>query len=145
MSTDSTIATSPPNVVIPAGSNFIYFTESAPRVGQITQTASAPGWTSAVRVVTVSTPRLFACCANTINTTSAAQNASVSIGDSAGGGHYRINPLFIQVVSTDTTIVKIVDTLVTMGAGATSVNARYKPAGFGGIAWVRFLAGGHIE
>ncbi len=143
VSTDSTVSTPPPTAVIPANSNYMYFTETAPRVGRVTETASAPGWTSAVRTVIVSTPRLFACCANTINTTSANQTASVTIGDSVGGGHYRINPLFVSVTSSDTTILRIIDTLPVIGAGATNTTAKYKPGGFGGVAYVRFNAGGH--
>ena len=140
---DTTIATSAPNYTIPAGTSYVYFTTYGLKVGTTPQTVSAPLWTSATRNVIVTTPHLAPCCATTLNTTSLAQTLTTYVQDSVGTSHYRTNPLFVTLTSSDTSIVTIIDTTVTVGAGAYYGQGRYKPAGNGGSAYVRVSAGGH--
>ena len=144
-SSDTTIANQAPSLTIPTGGNYTYFTTFGYAIGKVTQTAAAPLWTSAVRNVIVSTPKLSACCTNTINTTSAAQTLTAYTADSTGVTHYRINPLFVTLTSTDTSILTVVDTTITVGAGAYYAQGKYKPAGNGGVAYVRVTAGGHTS
>lgn len=145
VSSDSTIATQPATVTIPASTYYVYFNTTAPRVGTATQTASAPGWTSGNRTVIVTTPHMNVCCTTNLNTTSATSAVSVAAADSQRTQHLRINPLFVTLTSTDPTVVAIVDTTVTIGAGAASVTGRFKPGGSGGTAYVKASAGGHTS
>ena len=140
---DSTVANSPPLVPIPAGQYYQYFTTTGYRTGVDTQTASAPGYTSVSRPIIVTPPHLAACCQVFLNTTSAATGLTAYVQDSTGGGHPRINPLFVTVTSSDPTIIQVIDTLVTVPAGASTITARFKPGGSGGQAYVRVSAGGH--
>jgi hypothetical protein len=143
-STDTTVATSAPNYTIPAGTNYVYFTEFAPKIGSVTQTVSAPGWTNGARTVVVSTPKAAPCCANNINTTTAAQTLTVYTEDTLNTLHYRINPLFVTVTSSDTSVIQIIDTTITVKSGAYFGQGKYIPGGSGGVAYVRVTAGGHI-
>ena len=132
--------------MIPAGSNYIYFTETAPRVGQITQTASAPGWTSGrAHGHGLDAAPLRVLRQHDQHHEREPDRERVRSATPSGGGHYRIDPLLRAVTSSDTTIVQIVDTLVDDRRRREQVTARYKPGGFGGVAWVRFNAGGHIR
>jgi uncharacterized protein YjdB len=143
-SSDTTIATTPPNYVIPIGSNFVYFTQYAPRVGVALQTVSSPGWTSATRNIVVSTPHVGICCTTSINTTTPPRTVTVEAEDSLKTIHYRINPLFVTLTARDTSIVTILDTTVTIGAGQYFNNiGRFQPAGSGGVTWIIASAGGH--
>jgi len=140
---DSTVANSPALVTILANQNYQYFTTFAYKIGVDTQTVSAPGYAPVSRPVIVTKPRLGACCQVFLNTTSAAAGLTAYVLDSVGSGHPRINPLFVTVTSSDPTIITVIDTLVTVPAGASSISARFKPAGSGGQAYVRVSAGGH--
>jgi hypothetical protein len=143
-STDTTIATSPTPGQINAGISYSYFTLFAPRVGTITQTVSSPNWTPAVRTVRVSTPHVALCCATSMNTTSGPRFLTSYSEDSLGTQHPRINPLFVTYTSTDTTIVQVIDTTVTIVSGNYFNNGgRFKPGGNGGVAYIRATAGGH--
>lgn len=144
-STDTTIANEAPSVVIPSGISYAYFTTFGLKIGSVTQTASAPGWTSGTRTQIVTTPYLRACCNTTINTTSSAQSVTAYTEDSIGYQHPRINPLFVTLTSTDTSILQVIDTTIAVAANQSSKSGRYQPAGNGGVAYIRVSAGGHVS
>ncbi|HUO52701.1 MAG TPA: Ig-like domain-containing protein, partial [Gemmatimonadaceae bacterium] len=103
-SSDTNVVTSVPSVTIPASTSYAYFTTYAKAIGKVTDTASAAGWTGAIRTVISSTPHVRACCNTSINTTSAAQTVTGYTTDSTFVSHYRINPLFVTLTSSDTSI-----------------------------------------
>ena len=144
-SSDTNIAQTAPTTTIPNGTNYSYFTTNGNGLGAATQTASAPGWTSGTRLETVTTPHLLACCTNTINTTSSAQTMQATTADSVGYPHPRINPLFVTLTSSDTSILQVIDTTITIASGQQSKSGRYQPAGNGGVAYIRITAGGHTS
>ena len=141
-SADTLVATAPPTVTITNGS-FVYFNIFATGRGTTAITLTAPGWTSATINVIGTTPRLVVCCGNTLNTTSGIVNATVYTADSLRTLHVRTNSLAVRLSSSDTTVLKVIDTLVTIAAGGQNSNVRIVPAGNGGTAWLKASASGH--
>ncbi|MDQ2666089.1 MAG: Ig-like domain-containing protein [Gemmatimonadota bacterium] len=141
---DSTIAVTAPTLTIPASNSSAYFEVNARAPGQETVTASATGWTPASLAVTVTTPKLSVCCAYTLNSSSPAQSLTIYTADSLGTVHYRQGSLAVRITSSDTTVLKVLDTLVTIAAGTYyGTTGRVIPNGGGGTVWVKVTAGGH--
>lgn len=145
-SSDTNVVAVTPSAGIPAGSYYVYFTTQAKAPGTAVVTASAPGWTAANSfTVTVTTPRLGLCCGATLQTTSPQRNFTVYAEDSTGAAHWRTNSLVVHVSSSDTSVLRVLDTVVTIGAGEYYTNAgRLAPGANPGTAWLRVSAGGHI-
>ncbi len=144
-SSDTTVITVTPAVdTIPSGSSYAYFTATARRLGTATITATAPGWTASNAVtVTSSTPHVGICCGGTIYTTSGIQTLGVYAEDSLKYSHPRTNSLIVSLSSSDTTVIKVVDTVVTINAGASYASPRVTPGALGGTAYVKVTASGH--
>ena len=143
-SSDSTVAGTAPSVTIPAQNSYSYFEVDGRAPGFARVIATATGWTPDTLLVTTTTPRVTACCSYTINSTAPAQNLSIYTADSAFSAHARLSSLSVRVTSSDTTVMKVLDTLVTVNAGSYySTTARVIPAGIGGKAWIYITAGGH--
>jgi hypothetical protein len=144
-SSDTTVATVTPTVTIPSGSNAAYFTTTARGNGTATITASAQGWTASGSItVTTTTPHVGVCCTSTLYTTSPQQNVYVYSEDSLGTGHDRVNSLLVRVSSSDTTVMRVIDTVVTINPGTyANYSVRVTPAGLGGTAYIRTAASGH--
>jgi hypothetical protein len=144
-SSDSTIVRVPATVTIPGGSYYAYFTWSALAPGTVTITASAPGWTTTNSLTAVSTsPHVAVCCGNNIVTTAPAQNVTVYSEDSTSAYHNRTSSLVVHLKSSDSTVMKVLDTVVTI-APNTGYNssARVIPGGLGGSAYIIASASGH--
>jgi adhesin/invasin len=145
-STDSNVVRPSPLVVtIPGGSNYVYFNVAARATGSATIALSSPGWTaqSAISAV-VTTPRLGISGGTSLLTTSPQSNVYVYAEDSVTTAHYRTNSLLVHLRSTDTTVMKVLDSVVTIGAGAYYSSAgRVIPGGTGGAAYIVATASGH--
>ena len=146
-SSDTNKITVTPSVIIPAGSYYAYFTITTRSVGAATITAAAPGWTSANTVtVTSTTPAVLVFGGTTLNTTSPAQNFSVYSADSLRNGHYRTSSLVVRLGSSDTTVLRVLDTIVTIAPGQYyNGSGRVIPGGAGGSAKLRATASGHFS
>ena len=142
-SSDSAVATALA-VTIPSGSNYSYFTTTAKAVGVATLTLTAPGWTGNNTIaVTVTSPRAGVLGGTSLTTTSPQRTVSLYAEDSTGTAHYRVNSLVVRVGSTDTSVMRVLDTVVTINAGQQSTSARVIPGGTPGTAWVVSSASGH--
>ena len=145
-SSDTSVATTAPSIVIPAGSYYKYFEVNGRAPGTSSVIATAPGWLPDTLYVTTTTPKLSVCCGYTINSTSPAQYLSIYTTDSIGYSHARISSLSVRVTSSDTTVIKVLDSLTTVAAGTYYAGtARVIPNGAGGTAWVYVTAGGHMS
>ncbi len=144
-SSDTLVARVPPLVTIPGGSYYAYFTTTAVGIGSATITMSAPGWTAAGTIaVTATTPRIGVCCGGTYFTTAPLTNLTVYAEDSAGTAHYRTNSLVVRLRSSDSTVMRVLDTLVTIPPGQYYTSAaRVIPGGLVGTAYVIATASGH--
>ena len=143
-SSDSSVASTAPSITIPALNSYAYFEVDGRAPGFARIIASANGWTPDTLLVTTTTPRVTACCSNTINSTAPAQSLTIYSADSAFSAHARLSSLAVRVTSSDTTVMKVLDTLVTINAGTYySTTARVIPKGIGGRAWIYIAAGGH--
>ena len=107
---------------------------------------SAPGWTAAstdggdrhhaVVGRLLLEQRLF--------TTSPQQNVTVYAEDSMRSSHYRTNSLVVHLRSTDTTVIRVLDTVVTIAAGQYYNNSgRFVIGGLAGSAYIVATASGH--
>jgi hypothetical protein len=145
-SSDSNVVTvSPAVATIPGGSYYVYFTVSARTTGTATITMTSQGWTASNPISVVSTsPRLGICCGGSLFITSPAQNVTVYAEDSVGTAHYRTNSLVVRLTSRDTTVMRVLDTLVTIGPNQYYTSAgRVVPAGAGGTSYIVATASGH--
>jgi uncharacterized protein YjdB len=144
-SSDTSIVTVPPTVTI-SSPNYIYFNTTARGRGTASVIATAPGWGPDTFFVQATTPKARICCNNSsLNVTSPAYNLTVYSADSTFSIHPRTSSLAVRLSSSDTTVMRVLDTLTTIAAGASSnsTNARVIPGGSGGTAWIRTSAGGH--
>ena len=145
-SSDTTKVTATPAVTIGAGSNYAYFTVSATGLGTANVAPSAAGWTANDHdSVIVSTPHVGVCCGGTIYTTSGIQNLSVYSEDSTKAWHDRSNSLLVSLRSSDTTVMKVVDSTITIGPGSYYASPRVTPGALGGTAYVVASASGHTS
>ena len=142
-SSDTNVARTPATVTIPAGTYYVYFDVRGPQAGSATVIATASGWVPDTLYVTTTSPRLGITGGGTYTSTSPARPVSVYAEDSTSAAHYRINSLVVTLSSTDTNVVKLQDTTVTIAAGQYYTNSgRVIPKG-AGSAWIRASAGGH--
>jgi len=145
-SSDSNVVSPSPVVVtIPAGSNYAYFNVTAKQIGAATIALSSPGWTAQNSIAVVSTsPYVGVCCGTTLLTTSPQSNLTIYAEDSVRNAHYRTNSLVVNLRSTDSTVLKVLDSVVTIPAGQYYTQAaRIIPGGTGGTAYVVATASGH--
>ena len=144
-STDTAVATVPPSVVIPTNQNYVFFNTSARGRGTALIIASAPGWRPDTFTVLATTPMARICCNANLNVTSPAQNVTVYAADSLRSINTRTSSLAVRLSSSDTAVARVLDTLVTIAAGNSSISSgRVIPGGVGGTAWIKATAGGHI-
>lgn len=145
VSSDTVVATVTPQVTIPGGSNYVYFTVRSRAPGAATITAQATGWSSPAQGVIVTSPRLGLTGGGTLNTTSPAQGLTVYAQDSLRNAHWRTSALAISVSSSDTSVIRVQTPSVTIGADQYFVSGiSVIPGGAPGTAWVRVSAGGHL-
>jgi uncharacterized protein YjdB len=144
-SSDTAVVGVTPSVTVPANSYYAYFTTTAKAPGTATITLSATGWTAANAIGVVSTtPYVGVCCGTTLNTTSPQTTVTVYAEDSLRNWHYRTNSLVVRLSSSDPSVLRVIDTLVTINAGTGYNSAvRVVPGGLGGTAYVVATAGGH--
>ena len=143
-STNTAVANAAPSVTIPAGNNVVYWTLNGLAPGSATINATASGWAPTAVSVVVTTPALRVSGGGTLNTTAPAQSFYIYSADSALTIHSRTSSLAVRVSSSDTTVMRVLDTLVTIAAGTYyNYGARVIPGGSGGTAWIRVTASGH--
>ena len=144
-SSDTAVATVPASVTIPANSYYAYFRTTGRAPGSAAITVSAPGWSSPTPIaVRVTTPRVVACCGASLTTTAPQRNITVYSTDSLGNATWRTNSLVVQIYSRDSSIMRVIDSTVTIAAGQYYNNAgRVIPGGAAGSTWVVVEAGGH--
>lgn len=145
-SSDTTVAVAPPSVTIGTGAYYTYFNVTARARGTASIFATANGWRPDTLVVISTTPRLTISGGATLNVTSPVQSTYAYTTDSLRSAHARFNSLAIAVSSSDTTVLKVVDTLVTVAAGQYyTSNIRFAPGGKGGTAYLKVSASGHVS
>jgi uncharacterized protein YjdB len=144
-SSDTNVVVVPATVTIPAGNSYVYFTTTARGIGTATIAVSAPGWTSARTMpVTVTSPALALYGGGSMYTTSPAQTVTVYVTDSTRASHPRVNSLAVHYASRDTTVIKVLDTLVTVAPGTYyNGTGRVTPGALGGTTWLIATASGH--
>ena len=144
-STDTTIITvNPTTGAIPGGSYYQYFTVSAKATGTAKVVISATGWKPDTLSMTVTSPNVTLSGQTSFNTTSPQTTLTVYVRDSVGTSHYRTSSLALSVSSSDTNVIKVIDTSPTIAAGQYYESGiRYQPGGMGGTAYVKVTAGGH--
>jgi hypothetical protein len=144
-SSDSNLASVTPSFTIPSGSNYAYFTTTAKSLGSATLTFASPGWTLANSITVVATtPYLGLCCGGNYTTTTPALNMTVYAEDSVRNAHYRTNSLVVHLTSRDPTVMRVLDTVVTINPGAYyNSTGRVIPGGAGGTTYVVATASGH--
>ncbi len=142
-SSDTNVAVVPQLLTIPVNSYYSYFNISGRVPGPATITASASGWTSATYGVVTTTPKVTVCCNSTLQTTSPQQTVYVYSADSTRNTHPRTNSLAVRVSSFDSTVMKVLDTLVTIPPGQYYTTARIIPGGNGGSTYLKVTASGH--
>ncbi len=146
-SSDTTVATVTPTVTVPSGSYYAYYTTTAQGIGTATVTPSAAGWTAAHGVTVITTtPDVGICCSNnSLFTTSPQQTVTVYTEDSIRNTHPRTNSLVVHLRSTDTTVVKLLDTAVTIQPAQYYYSgARFVMGGQAGSAYIVATASGHL-
>ena len=147
-SSDTNVVTvSPVLGSIPAGSYYQYFTTSAKSAGAATITVTSPGWTAVNQMsVRVTTPKLGISGGGNLQTTSPQQGITIYAEDSTGSAHYRTSSLAVHISSSDTTVMKVIDTAVTITPGSYYFSpAHVIPGGAGGQAYIKVTAGGHTS
>ena len=144
-STDTTVAVVPPAVTIPQNSYYAYVNIGGAAPGTATVSVASPGWTAARTVpVTVTSPYVGISGGTTLNTTSPQTNVYVYSEDSTRTAHARTSSLVVRLSSSDTTVMKVLDTVVTIAPGQYYTYAgRVIPAGLGGTAYIVATASGH--
>jgi hypothetical protein len=94
--------------------------------------------------VTVTSPFVGVGGGTTLNTTSPQTNVTVYAEDSTRAAHPRTSSLVVRLSSSDTTVLKVLDTVVTIAPGQYyNSSARVIPGGLGGTAYVYASASGH--
>ena len=146
-SSDTNIVTIAPASAISGGSYYVYNTITAKAPGVATISVSSPGWSAANQVsVRVTTPHVAICCGGNLQTTSPQQSFYVSAEDSTLAQHNRTSSLVVHVSSSDTTVMKVIDTVGTIPPGVYYWNAGHViPGGAGGTAYIKVTAGGHTS
>ncbi len=143
-STDSTITTVvPSSVTIPPSGSIVYFHPRGLARGTAKIFATSPGWAPDSVTIVVTTPMVRVTGGQTLNTTNGSSNVTVFATDSLRTAHPRINSLAVRLSSTDTTVIRVIDTLVTIVPGQQQVSGLIIPGGAGGTAWVKSTASGH--
>lgn len=143
-STDTNVVTVVPGVVIAAGIYYVYFDVAGKIPGSVYVRATAPGFSADSVLVQVTTPRVTVCCGSTRTTTSPLTSFTVYARDSVNSIHLRSAPLVVTLSSSDTSIVKLSATTMTILAGQSSASTvSYLPGGEIGLAWIRVSAPGH--
>jgi hypothetical protein len=146
VNSDSTVASVPASMTINAGQYYNYYPVAAKATGTAIITYSSPGWTAPNSLtVRVSTPLVAACCSYSLFTTSPVQTGYATTEDSARTSHTRTSSLVVRVASSDTTIMKVLDTLVTVGPGQAQTSFRFQPSGGVGSAYLITSASGHTR
>ncbi len=143
-SSDSTIAKTDNPVVIANGQYYQYFSAYGFQPGTVKILSTAPGWAPDSGTIIVTSPRLRNVSGSPVlQTTSPVTNMSVYTTDSLLTAHYRINPLVVRAASSDPSIVKVLDTLITIAAGQLQATTRIQAIA-GGTAYIKYTAGGHL-
>jgi len=145
-SSDSMVASAPPSVTIGVNQYAASFPVAARNAGRASIFANAGGWVPDTLFVTSTTPRVRVSGGTTLNVTSLATNVSTYATDSNYATHPRTNSLAVRVSSSDTTVIRVLDTLITIPAGAiyAPTHARVIPGGAPGSAYIRVTASGHF-
>jgi uncharacterized protein YjdB len=142
-SSDSTLVGVPHTVTIPVNSYYAYFNVSGVAPGSVTIQASATGYATVTGNYRVSSPRLYGYGGGNMNNFGPGTGFTVYSTDSLGSAHYRLTPLAVSIVSTDTTKVRVDSASVTIPAGLYYNNAaRIAPVDTG-TAKIIFSAPGH--
>ena len=103
--------------------------------GQTTLVANAPGWSPESATVTVTSLRSRLCCEQTL-TSPDVYFATVYITDSARLAHPLSSPLTVHATSSNSAIIKVLDTTVTIGEGVFSAPVRVTSGATVGEAWL---------
>ncbi len=143
-SSDTTRITAPATVVIPIGTSYAYIRYDGRAAGAATLTFSAPGWSTFVSNVVVTSPSLVVSGGSTYNTTQPPISVTVQAADSTRSANYRTSGLAVQYSSSDTTILRVLTPNVTIGAGQYFNSAgRVESGGNPGTARLYATASGH--
>ncbi len=143
-SSDTTVATVTPSVTIPAGYSYAYYTRTAQGTGAAAVTLAATGWTMAgTDSILVTPPKVGVTGGTTLYTTSPLTSVYVYAEDSTGTAHDRVNALVVRLHSSDSTIMRVVDSVVTIQPGGYYTTGRVVPGGNAGTAWIVATASGH--
>lgn len=132
----------PDSVIIPAGTYYAYFNSDGLAPGSATFYASAAGHEPDTASLRVSTPRIDIVGGGTLNNFAPPFNTSVIVRDSLGSAFPRLSALTVTLTSSDTTVLRVTDS-VTVAAGANSNGTAVISIVGPGTAWIRAAAPGH--
>jgi hypothetical protein len=105
---DSTFVGIPPTITIPVGQTRTYFVARGKALGQISWSATAPGYTaSSSSTIRVSPPRVTLSGGGTMNNFAPSQGFTVYSSDSSRTFHYRTTPLVVTYASTNPSVFTV--------------------------------------
>ena len=133
LSTDSTVASVPATITIPAGQTYAYFPVSAKDVvGTVQIQATATGYSTASFNQQVTLPRFTLYIATTLNTTALPSAITVYPADAAGTSHYTNEAVTVTLTSSNPAAGTFDSATVVIPAGGYYNNAaRFIPAAAG--------------
>jgi Bacterial Ig-like domain (group 2) len=138
----------PSTVTITSGSYYAYLPVSGLDTGFVDIIASAPGYQGDTASYRVTTPKVSIGGGGTLNGFGAGSGFSVYVNDSTStyyyySSHNRITPLVVSLRSTDTSVIKIDSSTVTITANTASNGNRVALPQGTGTAWIVASAPGH--
>src|SRR5258708_6491631 len=132
VSTDTTVASVPASVVIPANQTYAYFTITArDTIGTIQIQATATGYSATSVNMQVTQPKFFFGWNSTLNTTSLPSQFTVYAADQNGSTHYVAKPVTVILASSAPGIATIDSTSITIGVGSYYAQASWIPKAVG--------------
>ena len=135
-STDTTVATVPDTVFIPAGSNYAYFpVNGRDTIGTVQVQATATGYSAGATSVQVTRPKFQISTSSQLNTTSAKATIYVYAEDANGSTHYTTEDVVVTLGSSALGVATVDSVTVTIPAGQYYSNsASWSPTGTVGTA-----------
>lgn len=133
LSTDSTVASVPDSVVIPAGQTYAYVDiRGRDAAGTVQIQATAVGYASASTTQRVTAPRFLVSTTTTVRTTQAPVGITVQAADADGSAHYVWEPVAVTLASSNPAAATVDSAVVTIPAGNYYTSAaRLRPVAAG--------------
>lgn len=141
-SSNAAVASLPDSVIIPAGTNYAYFTLRGRTPGTVQLNASANGYQADSIGFGVTTPKTYVSGGGTYNNYAPPVAFTVYAADTLNAAHYVTDTLRITYSSSDTTVLRVTVPDTILPGEYYSQSGRVSFVGVGS-AWVRANALGH--